>query len=274
MRRRLLVLFLAAFVLTLGAVAFFSLRGEREPEYQGRKLSQWIALYDQPVMTMRFIGMPTPSDPNREAIQRIGTNAIPWLIKWILYEEPGWQAWLKSKLDDRLVERLHFVDATERRNRGAAGFMALGDAAAPAIPALTSVIDGPGRDSVKADAVGALSCIGRAAVPALLQTIRKNGPKSWLSVLAISYLSTVQDLGTNSEETGGVLRAYVTGGDADIACGAARALAVHRLQPALSVPVLATQLEESTHIWPSLPPTLSPNSAPRPRPRCRSWSHG
>ena len=48
---------------------------EREPEYKGRKLSEWIE-----VQSRRY-----PRDlPERiEAVRHIGTNALPYLLKWI-----------------------------------------------------------------------------------------------------------------------------------------------------------------------------------------------
>jgi len=248
MRRRLLVLFAAAFVLMLGAVAFVSLRREREPEYQGRKLSEWIERYGSPHIVM-FPKGSQPPDEDLAAIRHIGTNAIPLLIKWSLYREPGWQTWLEQKLPDAVVERLHLVDDTERRSRGQLGFSALGDAATPAIPSLSAIIDDPARGPEERQfAVAALCCIGREGVPALLQTMRNNGPTGFLTSCAIFHLCYVEDLGTNREEAGELLRAYVSGTNAGIACDAANLLGVHRLQPALSVPALATQLDKSPFV--------------------------
>src|SRR5437016_49144 len=73
MRRRPLIFSVLAFVLGLGAIAFFSLRGEREPGYNGRTLSQWLF-----IRSVAASGDHQPTD----AIHHIGTNALPWLLDY------------------------------------------------------------------------------------------------------------------------------------------------------------------------------------------------
>src|SRR4051812_12829515 len=62
-------------VVVVAAVVLLWPRGEREPEYQGKKLSEWIG--DE--------GNPRQAD----AVRHIGTNALPFLIGWIRYETPA-----------------------------------------------------------------------------------------------------------------------------------------------------------------------------------------
>jgi HEAT repeat protein len=70
--------------------------GEREPEYQGRTLSEWITAYS------------VISDTNSaaaDALRHIGTNALPFLVKWVRYQSPAWRTNLLAsyvKLPDPL----------------------------------------------------------------------------------------------------------------------------------------------------------------------------
>jgi hypothetical protein len=79
--------FLTAMI--LGAVLW---PREREPEYDGVLLSEWLERYSvsasgyQRSENFRAI----------QAIQRIGTNAIPFFLRWIQYETPGWRKFLNS----------------------------------------------------------------------------------------------------------------------------------------------------------------------------------
>src|ERR1043166_5371247 len=166
MRRRLFILFVPVCELGLGAVAIFSLKGYREPEYKGRKLSEWIQDY-------AFV----MDDGHREteAIYHIGTNALPWLIKWTLYEEPTWKTCTKRVLPRSLWDTLNSFDRMPSRAIAVRAFSALGDAARPAIGPLAAAVDSSRRGLwAKQAAVEALSRIGNEAIPALLRIISAN----------------------------------------------------------------------------------------------------
>src|SRR5215467_6188162 len=83
---------MAACVLVgIGVVAFWP--GEREPEYNGKKLSEWVQPY-----TWRYDDL---EDTNRQietkrqaaddAMRHMSTNALHWLVRWIAYEPPSWK---------------------------------------------------------------------------------------------------------------------------------------------------------------------------------------
>jgi len=86
-------LLLLAPILVGGLVLVF-LRS-REPRYAGKSWSQWVEAYY--LMTERR-DIPAPNRDPAEAIGHFGTNAIPYLLKWIRYERPPW----KEKLDEAL----------------------------------------------------------------------------------------------------------------------------------------------------------------------------
>ena len=74
----------AALVIILGVVLPI-LNRESEPSYNGRTLSEWLKLSRRPAVSEGFPGEATL------AVRSIGTNALPFLLKWIRYELPPWR---------------------------------------------------------------------------------------------------------------------------------------------------------------------------------------
>jgi len=73
MRKQRLYLILG--VVLLVGVLVVVLRREREPEYGGKRLTEWVE---------GFIGASADGkQQTREAIGHIGTNALPYLVKWL-----------------------------------------------------------------------------------------------------------------------------------------------------------------------------------------------
>jgi hypothetical protein len=94
-RRRVILILLAC--LMAGVVAFIVWPGEREPEYQGKKLSEWLTLYSQTFSDES--GRKEAHASAAQAVRHIGTNAIPYLLKWIRYETPDWRNKLESHIE-------------------------------------------------------------------------------------------------------------------------------------------------------------------------------
>ncbi len=67
--------------IALLALAFAA---DKEPTYDGHALSYWLQRYQESVKA-RPPHQDHPDNPEK-AILAIGTNAIPWLLKWIRYE--------------------------------------------------------------------------------------------------------------------------------------------------------------------------------------------
>src|SRR5437763_1005229 len=89
MRRRRLILLLAGCALTAILVALLWTR-DREPEYQGKFLSQWLAQYrDHDV----------EDGAAAAGVREIGTKALPWLLKWLRYERAPWRGKLLSAVN-------------------------------------------------------------------------------------------------------------------------------------------------------------------------------
>jgi hypothetical protein len=80
--RRILLVVAACGVLVVVAALMWP--REREPVYQGKKLSEWIQ-GEGAVMREYVPGVTERADAvRRDAVRHIGTNALPFLLKWIV----------------------------------------------------------------------------------------------------------------------------------------------------------------------------------------------
>lgn len=98
-RRRVAVVLAACVLVGLGVVPFWP--GEREPEYNGKKLSEWLWIIGTNSTTDRQIINDTTNLASItyelshvieavRAVRAIGTNALPFLIRWTL-DAPKWR---------------------------------------------------------------------------------------------------------------------------------------------------------------------------------------
>jgi hypothetical protein len=132
--RRVVLIAVGLIVVTIVAVLIWP--GEKEPVYQGKKLSEWID-------GVTKFSVDVPDIHEREgAVREIGTNALPFLVKWIAEtgDVPG-----QSKMQDFVMRSnektgLRLYDMRLRKwQRGsdsAWAFNCLGDAARAASPEL------------------------------------------------------------------------------------------------------------------------------------------
>jgi hypothetical protein len=165
-RRRVIVILAGCLVCAVVVVAIWP--GEREPEYKGKKLSEWVT------------GLAIANFPDRvpnqtaAAIRHFGTNANPYLLRWIRYEQPTWkrklsarytkwpfllvnnsiQGWLLGVREERLIQA------------AIVGFGVLGGDAAPAVPDLTQLMRSTWPQPAMRATV-ALAFIGKAGFPPL-----------------------------------------------------------------------------------------------------------
>jgi hypothetical protein len=184
---------------------------EREPEYNGKKLSEWLRLYKQPIGAIA----PVTSEEAADAIRHIGTNALPFLLKWIEedYDTPGvrtpmgmklpqWREWIFSRVyvwslqspsRNFILERL--AARQLRAARCVWGFIILGPQAGPAVPDLVRLARKQNGAGAQA-ATAVLGYLGRDALPELLvlagdYQFRYRGE-------AMVALSQMSSLGTNA----------------------------------------------------------------------------
>jgi HEAT repeat protein len=170
----------AALIIAIISAAF---SGTREPEYEGRKLTQWLEdLRHSPS------GSPFARTNAIIAIRHMGTNAVPYLLTMLHARDSR----LKTKCMDllsrqRLVD-FHFRYDFERRDDALRGLGALGSDARAAIPEVAKLMN----DRLLAQmAAYTLHQIGADAVPALNQALRSTN--TWARSQAAGFLGVSGD---------------------------------------------------------------------------------
>jgi hypothetical protein len=142
--------------------------GATEPVYQGKTLTLWL---EDHFTTL-------PNSPGREkadeAVRRIGTNAIPSLLRMIRAKDPP--AFVLKLLDlagkQRLV-RIRYRHARQRHYGADYAFQILGTNAVCAVPELIRICEAPRDPASQEYAAKALGDIGpaaKAAIPVLLRS--------------------------------------------------------------------------------------------------------
>ena len=171
-RRRIIVVLAVCVLVGIGVVAIWP--GEREPEYNGKKLSEWLRAY-----SLGYSNYEEKKIYEREqlaaadAIQHIGTNALPCLVRWIAHEPPAWKekiGRLVAKIPSRRIWGWYFENDYSGF-RAVRAFEVLGTNAAPAVAELEKIVKGPGRGWSRDWAMDALSPIGKDAFPVLLAAL-------------------------------------------------------------------------------------------------------
>jgi HEAT repeat protein len=113
-----------------------------DPSYEGRRLGEWLTMYERQSDYAY-------SKEATNAIHHIGTNAIPALLRRLVYVEPPFG-----------------LPAYEVNMDAVRGFITLGEQANPALPQLQALLDGTNRSIVLYAMVAALGT-GTNAIPVL-----------------------------------------------------------------------------------------------------------
>jgi HEAT repeat protein len=224
----------------IAAVLLFTLLREREPGYGDRSLLEWIAITEHPDKDIDY-----SKKDAEEAIQHIGTNAVPFLIKCIEYHERPWQTRLGglcSKLPEKIGEPLSSLVAGRGAQRQAAAFWGLsilGPQAKSAIPALTNLITT--QPPLADDCVWALAKMGDAGLPAIL-TMLTNQPIS-LHRAAVFTLAYPDTKFTFNQGIGDILTTCLNDSDRELAYHAAAILCLHHINENLALRTFADAIE-------------------------------
>ncbi len=248
MRKWLLVTGIFGVVLVVIAL----LGRDNEPRYDGHSLSYWLDRYRRTSPDMSSTGAEEGPDPKAvEAISRIGTNALPLLLRRLRYEpsrarealarglnqapgavRPGWLAdWAESP-------KAYFTA------RGAANaFAILGSAARPAIPELLRLVHDREATNTAAFARYALANIGADALPHLIALLEDTNAANRL--YAAFYIGALSQLRTNAAAAVPALLNCLRDGDPKVQWTAAAALGEVGLQAEVVVPALQGAYEAS-----------------------------
>jgi hypothetical protein len=183
-------------------------------------LSEWIRNLELASLESKL--HETDYEAKESAVRQIGTNAVPFLIRWLdCGSDPR-----PSKLDAMMVRlgpKAGFVWHEFRWRRAARSrdalhaFQILGPEAGPAVPKLVQIMRQPGLGGEFG--VFVLDYIGKDAVPVLIDelTIRL----AYISNATAALCSTMQHLGTNGLRVVPVLVGCLTNADFEVAATAA-----------------------------------------------------
>jgi hypothetical protein len=239
MKRRRIILISAAVALVLLAllpIAFWP--DESEPEYQGKKLSEWLEPQPSNVPDQ------TPSEVI-EAVRAIGTNALPCLVKWISFDGARIQSihdrlprWIRSTRIPR-----YFLGMRRSVNAGHAShaFGILGESASPAVPDLIAMLKQPCSFVKSYNLVASLAAIGRPALTPMLDVLAdKRSPPTTRSYICgmLSNMAAEHRLGPQMGMAISALVQCVQETDPFLVLTSANALGSIGMDPDVCVPAL------------------------------------
>ena len=166
---------LALLLVALAGLSAWQGLRQPEPVYQGKRLSVWLE-------------RPTGDDRDAQTIRQIGTNALPFLIKWLRAQdtrlnqwETTWVQWQTTWAERQnlvpfhFLVPVHFKSAEVRRAEAAFGYEALGPLANAQVPSLMDAITNDPSPEVRLAAEEVLIYLGpeaRRAAPALFRATK------------------------------------------------------------------------------------------------------
>jgi hypothetical protein len=251
-KRRLILGILALGI--LAALIFTLTRrntDQPEPLADGKPLSYWL----EECRRNPFDSTPANTEGQAaQAVRKIGTNAIPALLRWIEYEArpPSLPTALRhlDQLRHRILPRypcdFHTPGYTRKeRLHGSAlaGFAVLGPEAKSAVPALSRLVRVP-KDKghiyvVTEEVLAALALIGEAGFSPSMQALTNRHQE-----IRVCAARTMFCHGTNAAPALPVLITYLKESDETLAAASAWSLGRLRLEPELVVPALIQALSD------------------------------
>jgi hypothetical protein len=158
MRRRRWISTFAIF----GIALLLTIYGQQsEPRYQDRPLTFWLRGFESDLPQTRW--------QSAEAIRRIGTNALPVVIRQLQKKPPTQESWLRQKFRSVLaLAKINLPRPAIERREALAAIDALGPTAKNAVPALERLLHETPPDP---QALLVLARIGSDGVPALTRAL-------------------------------------------------------------------------------------------------------
>jgi hypothetical protein len=176
MRKWVYIALAVLLVILAGVIAWQGLR-LREPVYQGKRLSVWLAQQG----TNHFMAT-RDSEMDKQgqtAIRQIGTNALPMLIKRLRARDTRLKQVMMTWAQRQKLVHFKFKTANRRHLEAEAGYEALGPLASAQVPSLIDVFSNDPSPEVRYITANVLGYIGpdaRAAGPALLAATKDTDP--------------------------------------------------------------------------------------------------
>jgi HEAT repeat protein len=218
---------------------------EPEPVYQGKKLSAWVGME-----------MPeTRTGERDQAVRQIGTNALPYLLRWISYEPSPARGRvfirLQKCLPQWIVRRAFFHKLWQgprgrRQLQAGACFAILGEEASPAVPELLQLAIQRTSWNTREQARRVLMSMCKSAIPALIA--RLEDPSRPGRQMAIEFIGGCAARFQTHDDGAPFVPSLVKlmrEEDAVLVLEAARTLGKLNLEAGLAVPALAGGLEHA-----------------------------
>ena len=170
-RRRRMAFFAAGLAVLLACIVY--LVWPTEPRYKGRSLSSWLGDCANPFARLYsgdfgYGGQGAQSAAaqayaarfaaSKEAVKAIGTNAIPFLLKYVQARDTSSGGIWLLLLARSPAFRLFYQSEWQKHAMAQAGFMFLSDDARPAVPSLIELTKDE-RPRVRLTAVECLECV-------------------------------------------------------------------------------------------------------------------
>lgn len=226
------------------------LRPAKEPKYAGHSLTYWVIAYGAPQSIPRAASQ---KERAADAIQQIGTNAIPFLLQWICYNpspgsgEPNPQLnrvlrrisdWLGTEKSWELRNA-----ARERADAAPLAFATLGPRASNAIPRLALLFRGP------LEAPGAYPA-GKALalIPDLGVTVLAAALTNQAALIRARAACTLYYSGTNAQPLTPTLTKLINDPDDAVCQCAADTLMSIGPDPDVVLPTLINALQQTNPV--------------------------
>jgi len=221
-------------------IVLLVLRDYKQPRFDGRPLSGWMAVFADELNG-------STSGPGAHALATIGTNAIPYLLKWMRYT-PSWRDDLMEAYQHRIPRSLTPAifehPAMLRCLCAPEVFAILGPEAKAAIPNLTELMNTPESDTYSEfhsrQASLALSHLGPEAFAPMFAAITNHQGE-----IRRDIILNLRFLGTNARPAIPLLADYAQSKDIGLAKAAIQTLGALRQDPDSVVPVLNRCISDS-----------------------------
>jgi hypothetical protein len=218
--------------------------GEKEPVYKEKRLSEWLEIYRM------NLHEGTVFEENRDnaedAVCKIGTNAVPFLLHWVNYNLPEWRqkgAWAAEKMPwpriSVFLQRQILGGGELRAEWGLAGFRILGPVASGAITELSRQVN-MGSEGGKRSAM-ALAWVGGEGIVALVGVLTNSQARDRDNVLQV-VRAFAPGAGTNAATAVPILIECLQSSNPGMANMAAEVLGLLVADPDRSVPALTNAL--------------------------------
>jgi hypothetical protein len=241
--KQMLALFIfLGVLLAIGLTALWT--AQREPEYDGRSLSEWATLYQKSILLHDSVTQKQALD----AAHQTRNQLVPYAVGLIKRPPPWWrtalvQKLINSRLNNRIPGRLWAFLNSDPAWLGTTYFAMLGSDANSAVPELVFVLKETKSGWVNLHATYALCYIGPAGQARLAETLADLAAPKRRGTAYI--IEDVEKQGVNVDDLVPALIKNLADRDHDVAKSTAYSLGEMAIQPDLVVPALTNCLRST-----------------------------